>query len=80
MVDIGRDYLATVKRYNGWMYLDIRRHYKPSGEENLTPGVPGMSLSQSQWGRFKAEAPEVVTENADQEIDLVGDRAFGKYN
>ena len=79
MVDIGRDFRATIKRYNGYVYLDIRRHYKDEVGD-WKPGVPGVSLSQDRWTVFKSDAPEVVEASADQQIDLGGGRSFGKYN
>ena len=74
MANIGRGFIASVKSYKGYEYVDIRHYY---GKEQK-PGIPGITLNKAQWSQYRLEAPKVIDAvEVNHEIPLGGGKVLG---
>lgn len=55
--ELERGRRVTVREFKGKLYVDIREFYEKDGKMN--PGKKGISLSTTQWNKFKALIGEV---------------------
>ena len=74
MANIGRGFIASVKSYKGFVYVDIRHYYG----NDQKPGIPGITLNKAQWTQYRLEAPKVIDAvEVNQEIPLGGGKVLG---
>ncbi|CAO4374354.1 unnamed protein product [Caenorhabditis nigoni] len=59
MFEIGNLRYATVSKFKGKEYVNIREYYIDKETQKMQPSRKGISLSKAQWANLKDLIPEI---------------------
>ncbi|CAB03353.1 Putative RNA polymerase II transcriptional coactivator [Caenorhabditis elegans] len=59
MFEIGNLRYATVSKFKGKEYVNIREYYIDRDSQKMMPSRKGISLSKAQWANLKDLIPEI---------------------